>query len=64
MDLKLENLIAEILSLLDSIEKIEVIIKEDNESTTMNISNVINMPDSDLEILLDIELDKVEQEKV
>lgn len=64
LDIKVEDATDEIISLLDNEDKVKITIQKQVESVIMNMSNVINLPDSELEILLNVELNKAEQEMV
>lgn len=64
MDIKVEDTTGEILSVLENLDKAEIIIQKDESTATMSISNIISLPDSHLDQILKLELDRVEQKKV
>lgn len=58
-----EDSVKEIKSLLD-LENTHITIDEKETTVTLNITNVKNLTDVDVDIVFEIELDQVEQEKV
>lgn len=64
LDIKVEDTIKEILSLLNNVDKEEVNIKVQDETATMLLENIVPLPHSSLKVAFNIELQKDAQKKV
>lgn len=64
MDIKVEDTLEEILSLLNNIDKEEVNIHVQDETVIMLLEHIIPLPDSSLKAAFEINFSKGEQDRV